>query len=113
AVHPLLHDDAEIEEQAFTDAIATFARATADAWLAEDDQALSHIAVWLDVDADLLYAAGEERLAKACLALADAARAHEGAGSDWLFLREACVQVIDGKAAWAHRQAHVAGHAHH
>ncbi len=111
-VASLMHSDDPIDEADFRARFAQLLETAADAWLEAEGQR-ELLATWLEDDADVLYALGEEAMATTCLAVAAQARVHEGDGSAWQFLRLSFKAAIDVDFAWLHRQAHVAGVARH
>lgn len=109
---PLLHDPEEIDEAAFRARVDGELDAVADA-LFERDGVKEQLARWLEADADVLYSVGAKDRALGALACADACRAFEGKGSAWPPLGRLLREVLSYDAAWSHRQAHIAGTAHH
>ncbi|MFT7583005.1 MAG: hypothetical protein ACI9MR_004691 [Myxococcota bacterium] len=108
----LMHSDEVTEEADFRATLDVIVSEAADLWFAAADTR-GKIVARLEDDADILFIHGEHDLARTCLALSDAAAGHTGSGSSWGFLQRAFQAVVDYNSAWAHRKAHIEGHAHH
>ena len=108
----LMHGDSAIEEADFRAQVAELGRDAADAWIAQPETA-AQIADYMAINADVMWALGDHEAAKAALALADQARGWSGPGRQWSLVARAFDGIIDADAAWAHRQAHMRGEAHH
>ena len=112
ALGGLMHGSEAVAEDAFRAAFERQLDDGANAWMSSAGGAVA-LAGWLEDDADVMLARGEEGAALALLGLSDAVRAHTGPGRELPLLARAVRAVIDYDAVWEHRQAHIAGHAHH
>lgn len=109
----LLHGQEEIEREAFESQAKALVEQAAVAWSKSKAQR-DAAALWLEISADVLFAHGDEEMARICLALAD--ELTEWDGSDPMshpLVSRAFESSVDLGAAWMHREAHMRGEAHH
>jgi hypothetical protein len=108
----LMHGTTPMERADFDAQAQALITTAATGWWASEGKRKA-ACLWLEATADVLWATGDEAMAKMTLALADDLADWAGAPLAHPLVKKAFFGAIDLEHAWAHREAHVQGHAHH
>lgn len=108
----LLHGSEEISREDFGAQVKTLLEKSAQDWWSKPGNREA-TALWLEISADIYLAHGVELMARLALGYADELREWAGAPLAHPLLERAFMYAIDVDQAYAHREAHVHGHAHH